>query len=65
MTKREILKNAINDYIKSDKKSITDIAKFLYSDCTIYLTRKYENFLEFCRLEEGSSRRLSSKNGEG
>lgn len=40
------------------------VARLLYSDATIYLERKYNKYLEFCRLEEESSRRLSSKIGE-
>ena len=40
------------------------IARYLYENATIYLDRKYEKFLEFCRLEEESSRRLSSNIGE-
>ena len=41
------------------------LARYLYENATIYLDRKYEKFLEFCRLEEESSRRLSSKIGGG
>ncbi len=41
------------------------IARLLYSRATIYLDRKYNKYLEFCRLEEESSRRLLSKIGEG
>ena len=41
------------------------LARYLYENATIYLDRKYEKFLEFCRLEEESSRRLSSNIGEG
>lgn len=41
------------------------LARYLYENATIYLDRKYEKFLEYCRLEEESSRRLSSKIGEG
>jgi hypothetical protein len=41
------------------------LARLLYENATIYLDRKYEKYLEFCRLEEESSRRLSSKIGEG
>lgn len=41
------------------------IARYLYENATIYLNRKYEKFLEFCRIEEESSRRQSSKIGEG
>lgn len=41
------------------------ISRILYSKANIYLNRKYDKFLEFCRLEEESSRRLSSNIGEG
>lgn len=41
------------------------IARILYEHATIYLQRKYEKYLYFCRLEEESSRRKSSKIGEG
>ena len=41
------------------------LARYLYENATIYLERKYEKYLEFCRLEEESSRRLSSNIGEG
>ena len=40
------------------------IARFLYENATIYLDRKYNKFLKFCLLEEESSKRKSSKNGE-
>ena len=40
------------------------IARYLYENATIYLNRKYEKFLEFCRIEEESSKRQSSKFGE-
>ena len=40
------------------------IARYLYTNSSIYLERKYEKFLEFCRIEEESSRRKSSKIGE-
>ena len=40
-------------------------ARFLYEKATIYLERKYEKYLYFCRLEEESSLRKSSKIGEG
>jgi DNA-binding Lrp family transcriptional regulator len=40
------------------------IARYLYENATIYLNRKYEKFLEFCRIEEESSKRQSSKIGE-
>ena len=33
------------------------IARLLYENATIYLERKYNKYLEFCRLEEESSLR--------
>lgn len=44
--------------------SSRNIARYLYENATIYLNRKYEKFLEFCRIEEESSKRQSSKFGE-
>lgn len=41
------------------------IARRLYGKATIYLQRKYNKYKYFCQLEEESSRRKSSKNGEG
>ena len=40
-------------------------ARYLYEKATIYMQRKYEKYLYFCRLEEESSLRKSSKIGEG
>ena len=40
------------------------IARILYENATIYLERKYNKYLNFCRLEEESSRRKSSKIGK-
>ena len=41
------------------------LARFLYENSTVYLDRKYKKYLEFCRIEEESSKRKSSKIGEG
>ena len=41
-----------------------ELAKYLYSNCTVYLDRKYEKYLEYCRLYEESYRELEGKNGE-
>ena len=41
------------------------LARYLYENATIYLQRKYDKYLEFCRIEEESSKRESSKIGEG
>lgn len=51
--------------LKFSDISSRKLARYLYENATIYLDRKYEKFLEFCRLEEESSRRLSSNIGEG
>ena len=40
------------------------IARLLYQNASVYLDRKYNKYLEFCRLEEESSLRKSSKIGE-
>ena len=42
-----------------------ELAKYLYNDSIIYLQRKYERYLEYCRLYEKSDRLSESKNGEG
>lgn len=39
-------------------------ARYLYENAKIYLDRKYKKYNEFCRIEEESSRRKSSKIGE-
>lgn len=39
--------------------------KYLYSDSTIYLDRKYEKFKEICRISEKSDILLQDKIGEG
>lgn len=41
------------------------IAKYLYNNSTIYLDRKYERYLEYCRLYEESDRLLETNIGEG
>ena len=38
--------------------------KYIYEDATIYLNRKYEKYLEFCRLYEESYKVLEDKNEE-
>ena len=40
-------------------------ARYLYENAKIYLDRKYKKYKEFCRIEEESSKRKSSKIGEG
>lgn len=42
-----------------------NLSKYLYSNSTIYLQRKYEKYLEYCRLYEESYRELQTKIGEG
>ena len=38
--------------------------KYLYNDSTIYLERKYNKYLEYCRLFEESNKLLQTNNGE-
>ena len=42
-----------------------NICKYMYNDCTIYLDRKYEKYLEYCRLYEESCKEPQTKIGEG
>lgn len=42
-----------------------NVCKFLYQNSKVYLDRKYEKFLEICRLYEESYKLLLGKNGEG
>lgn len=50
--------------LKFSDVSSRKLARYLYEQSTIYLDRKYEKFLEFCRIEEESSKRKSSKIGK-
>ena len=40
------------------------VASYLYNDSYIYLDRKYNKYLEYCRLYEKSYRELQTNNGE-
>lgn len=40
------------------------VARKLYGNATIFLKRKYNIYINFCQLEEESSKKKSSKNGE-
>lgn len=42
-----------------------EVLKKLYSSASIYLERKYERFMEYCRLYEKSYRLLQTNIGEG
>ena len=50
--------------LKYAAKKARQVAKLLYNNATIYLDRKYDIYIKFCQLEEESSRKKSSKNGE-
>jgi hypothetical protein len=45
-------------------KSAFNLITFLYKNATIYLQRKYEKYLEYCRLYEKSYRSQETKIGE-
>lgn len=58
-------KSDITRVLSIHGKNAFDIVKYLYKDSTIYLSRKYEKYLEYCRLYEESCRELQTKIGEG
>jgi len=45
-------------------KNAFDLCYYLYQDSSIYLTRKYEKYLEYCRIYEESYILLQVKNGK-
>lgn len=58
--KQLMINIALEEYLNTPEEY-----RRLYENATIYLERKYNKYLEFCRLEEESSLRKSSKIGEG
>lgn len=46
-------------------KTAMKILHYLYDDATVYLDRKYQRYIQFCRLEEESSKSLQDNIGEG
>lgn len=56
--------NEITKVLSAKHKLAFNVTEYLYSDATIYLDRKYEKYLEYCRLYEKSYRGLENKNGE-
>lgn len=60
--------NSLNDktyLIQTSHLKAYQTVKYLYKNSTIYLDRKYEKYLDFCRLYEESYRELETQNGEG
>lgn len=60
--------NTLNSITKTFNimgKNGYELAKYLYENATIYLDRKYEKYLEYCRLYEESCRELETNIGEG
>ena len=55
---------SITKYIQVGGKKALNLFKILYNDSIIYLDRKYNKYLDFCRSEEKSSELLQSKIGE-
>ena len=56
--------DCLTKVLKINGEKAFNVTKLLYSDCSIYLQRKYEKYLEYCRLFEESNSKLSSKIGE-
>lgn len=47
------------------KQKATDCMKYLYDNASIYLDRKYQRYLQYCRLVEESTGLSQGKIGEG
>lgn len=62
-----LLKNKNNNVTKEllvQGKNAFELTYYLYSDATIYLNRKYEKYLEYCRLYKELYILLQVKNGK-
>ena len=57
-------KNSVTKVLQLQGKNAFKLAYYLYADSTIYLDRKYEKYLEYCRLYEESYILLQVKNGK-
>lgn len=58
-------KQSIIKYFSLTGEKAHIITSYLYNNSIISLQRKYEKYLEYCRLYEKSYRGLEGKNGEG
>lgn len=61
------LRNTSNNITKElliQGKNAFELIYYLYSNATVYLNRKYEKYLEYCRLYEESYILLQVKNGK-
>lgn len=50
--------------IAASKRNAYKIVNYLYKDASIYLDRKYNKYLDFCRAYEESYVELETQNGE-
>lgn len=57
-------KQSITKYFSLTGEKAYIIASYLYNNSMISLQRKYDKYLEYCRLYEKSYRGLEDKNGE-
>jgi intein-encoded DNA endonuclease-like protein len=58
-------KQSITKYISTKGSEAKRLCDLLYKNSTIYLDRKYDKYLEICRLSEKSDKLLENKIGEG
>ena len=58
-------KQSITKYFALTGKKAYNIASYLYKDSMIYLQRKYDKYLEYCRLSKELDKELQTKIGEG
>jgi intein-encoded DNA endonuclease-like protein len=59
-------RSTANCYQATYKKDQTDfLLEYMYKDCNIYLKRKFDKVVKYCRFNEKSLKLLGSKYGEG
>ena len=58
-------KQSITKYFGISGRKAYEITFYLYNDSIIYLQRKYDKYLEYCRLFEKSNKLLEDNIGEG
>lgn len=57
-------KNLITRVLSINGKNGLELLYYLYENSTIYLTRKFDKYKEYCRLYKELYRELQTKNGE-
>ena len=58
-------KKEVTMYIQASSRKAMYVLHKLYDNCSIYLNRKYEKFIYFCRIFEKSNMLKQTNIGEG